>query len=106
MIIAWKVKITSVFVAIAIGICLLFNNFKIKKIKNLVVVVITMIVLLVGYNSIIENRINHRLDKQYYQMPIEHWILLGLTGNGGFNQSIYEYTNSFSTYNEKKEADI
>lgn len=106
LIIAWKVKITSVFVAIAIGICLLFNNFKIKKIKNLIVVVITMIVLLVGYNSIIENRINHRLDKQYYQMPIEHWILLGLTENGGFNQSIYEYTNSFSTYNEKKEADI
>lgn len=106
IVIAWKVKITSIFVAIAIGVYYILKKYDKENIKRIILVIPITIVVFLAYNFTIENRINHRIDRDQYQMPVEHWILLGLTGNGGFSQEIYEYTSSYPTYSEKKEADI
>ena len=37
-------------------------------------------------------------------MPVEYWLLIGSTGNGGFNQELYEYVKGYGTYEERKTA--
>ena len=41
-----------------------------------------------------------------YQMPYTHWLMMGLTGDGGFNLDDVKYTQSFPNIDEKKAANI
>lgn len=110
IIVSWKVKVTGVFVALAYGIYSFIFAVKEKDYKryfmNAGIIIITLFVCLMGFNRIIESRVLDKNDvNNPHRMPIEHWIILSLTGNGGFDQQVYEYTGAFPTYKEKKEAD-
>lgn len=39
-----------------------------------------------------------------YRLPPEHWIMMGLAGDGGYNQEDVDYMASFSSYEERKRA--
>ena len=46
-------------------------------------------------------------DEQYeHRFPPAHWIMMGMHGAGNYCQDDVDYTNAFSTYDEKKEATI
>lgn len=106
IVLSWKIKITGAFVAIAIIVYRCITKCDKQVLKNYLIIIPTIIVMLVGFSIVFERRISSRDYAEYYKMPWEHWIILGLTGNGGFSQETYEFTNSFPTYEEKKQADI
>lgn len=56
----------------------------------------------------IAGRVDLITDEQYdqNQFPTAHWIMMGLTGKGSYNSEDVQYTLSFPTYDEKREADI
>lgn len=41
---------------------------------------------------------------EQYRFPPTHWIMMGMAGEGGFNQADVDYTISFPGYEEKKTA--
>ena len=101
------IKITTTFLLIAVILTLLLN----KKFKDItrdfkiflpsIIIFFTVYTLFVNIKVIPDkNKLNN------YKVPISHWIWIGSVGNGGFNQEAYEYTYSFSTYEEKNKADI
>ena len=106
IVISWKIKITGAFIAIAICVYRCITKCNKQVLKNYLIVIPTIIAVFVGFSVCFERRISNRDYAEYYKMPWEHWIVLGLTGNGGFSQETYEFTNSFPTYKEKKRADI
>lgn len=78
---------------------------EISKIKITTLIVIAFIIptlLLNTYKSLTFNK--EKLNKESF--PITHWIMMGLTGNGGYNQSDVDYTGSYDTKEKKKKANI
>lgn len=54
-----------------------------------------------------------KVEKHYFQFdtsdssyPVTHWIMMGLQGEGGYSREDDEYTRSFSTKVEKREATV
>ncbi|MCD7736295.1 MAG: glycosyltransferase family 39 protein, partial [Lachnospiraceae bacterium] len=41
-----------------------------------------------------------------YELPLTHWIMMGLKGNGGYNGEDYGYTTGISGYQEKVSATV
>ena len=57
----------------------------------------------VGYNAI---GLVTEEQADRYEYPMTHWVMMGLKGKGGWNQSDSDYTSSFETKAEKQEANI
>lgn len=73
---------------------------------NIVAMVIGMIIAILVHKGI-DSYFGLELDKNK-QFPIVHWIMMGLSeeSNGRWSGELWNYTNSFPTYNEKFLADI
>ncbi|MBQ3413894.1 MAG: hypothetical protein IJH39_00785 [Clostridia bacterium] len=102
-----KIKITSIFIFIALIIYdILICKFNIKNIlKEFKFSFMILILLYFLFNVFIEPL--YIPDKQLLEtnkIPTEHWIMMGLKGKGGFSTDEYLYTQSFETFQEKKEA--
>lgn len=98
--VCFKLKITCTFVFIAIIFYeLLQKHFK-KLLKNLPMILFLFLLCTIIFNNFIENKFTSDNSK----FPIEHWIMMGLNGNGGYSYEDVSYTNSFSTLKEKKVA--
>lgn len=104
IIIAWKVKITSIFIFIAICVYYVLNGIKKKDIKGISFILISSVIFLIIYNFSIEIKITNREDVNNYKMPIEYWILTGLNGKGVFKEEYHNYFVECSTYSERKEV--
>ncbi len=72
-----------------------------------IVAVVLGIVLAILVHKGIDSYFGIELDKNK-QFPIVHWIMMGLSekSNGRWSGELWNYTNSFPTYNEKILADI
>ncbi len=103
--IAWKVKITSIFIAIAIVVYQILTKIDKKTLKNYCITGITAVVVLLGFSTIMNTQLNKSSNTGIYKMPIEHWIMMGLVDNGSYNEDLLNYTLSYNTYSEKKVAD-
>lgn len=107
MIIGIKVKITSIFIFIAIFTHTILNcKFNVKEfVKKFSITFLLSITLFISFNAIIEPLFIK--DKQLLdsnKIPTEHWIMMGLYGRGYFEYGEYQYTQSFPTLEEKKAA--
>ncbi len=102
-----KIKITTSFVAIAIIVYHILN-IKIKEIaiKNAFVIPTLVIGFIIFQLLVTPFVIKNKGIIDQYEVPIIHWIMMGLKGNGGYNEEDYRYTFSFPTYDKKKAADI
>lgn len=99
-----KVKITSTFIIIALMVYGVMK-YDIKLIiKKFIISFITFLVVFSLYGVLINTFLIK--DGKVNQVPVTHWILMGLKENGNFNGEDYIYTMSYQTYNEKKNADI
>lgn len=107
MVIGIKVKITSIFIFIAMFVYSLLNcHIQIKELaKKFGITFLLVITLTSTFTLLIEPLFIG--DKQLLdsnKIPTEHWIMMGLYGRGYFEYGEYHYTQSFPTLAEKKEA--
>ena len=106
LVIAFKVKVTAAFIIIALLVYRVLTDKSKAILRDFVFVIPTaMLVLIIG--NLILNAIfipNKEISDQE-EMPIEHWIWMGLKGAGGYDEEDYAYTRSFKTYEERKQAD-
>lgn len=70
--IAWKVKITSIFIAIAIVVYQILTQIDKKTLKNYCIIGITSIVVLLGFSITMNKQLNKSSNIEKYKMPIEH----------------------------------
>lgn len=105
--ICFLLKPTLSFTLIAL---ILINIFSKSFKKTIIFSFITLMCLFLTYNSVIfvnEKLLNVTPEvKDRYKFPHTHHIMMMLNTTGGFNHNDVNYTYSFNTYKEKKEANI
>lgn len=102
--IGMKVKLTTIFIMIAFVIyAILQCNIK-SIIRRFCIAVLVFCGCMLLYNNLVNRYIIK--DANQSRVPVEHWILMGLKGDGNFNGEDYIYTMGYKTYDQKKDADI
>lgn len=101
------IKLIPFIIFIAILISGLLKN----KLKSFFILYGVILLCFVGSYQLLEIPVNSVLnfDKNEavkYEFPPTHWIMMLLNTSGGFKQEDVEYTWSFDSYEEKKEANI
>lgn len=105
IVIGWKLKLTSVFVIIAVIVFYFLKGIKKQQAKKFLLVIPMIIILLVPYNILVNKNIKNDERYDICNVPLEYWILIGLDGKGIFNDDIFSYMKSFKTVEEKKIAE-
>lgn len=106
-VIGMMLKMTVIIVLIAIIIRLIFSStnamHKIITIFSIIVIMICMLLC----KSFVTKKLYERYDiNKEEQIPYTHWVMMGLKGNGGYNEEDFQYTKSFKTKEEKTTANI
>jgi len=103
--IGFKLKLTSIFIFIAI---LLYNIFKYgfkKTAKTFIIPIVLLVILNVIYVGILKNNNMINVNRtEIHKIPTQHWVMMGLSGNGGFNGEDCQFTDKYLNYKEKKIA--
>lgn len=99
----FKLKATIAIILVAIVIHLFLN----QKIRTALiytgVTIASFIVVFFSYNAAVKQlNIVSEEEAYSYQMPYTHWLMMVLTGDGGW----WKYTESFPNIDEKKAANI
>lgn len=76
-----------------------------KIIGNHIITIITITILGISFGMIQTAILFNKEDSNRYKTPIEHWIMMGLQGNGTYSEEDLQYTMQFRSYEEKKVAD-
>jgi len=76
-----------------------------EAIINIVSIILAFVVFTAGINTFVSS-FNFTTKEELYQeqYPINHWIMMGLHGNGGFYQNDSTFTRHAGNYDQKKEA--
>lgn len=105
-----KLKITSSFVFIAIFLFELSNlKYNVKKyvyLKFLFLISIVAFICIILFNIYVEPFWAKENLREQNEIPIEHWIMMGMNGVGTFSFDEYAYTLSFEGFENRKKADI
>ncbi len=104
----FNIKITSVFIVVAILVYSILNFKEVKSKVELKKIIIPVLIGIVIFTALFKFIVNIKFlnDKEKInknKLPYEHWLVLGLNGNGGYNQEIWENIIKFQTYNDKKQ---
>lgn len=102
--IGMKLKLTVLIVVIAVCIELIIN-FNIKR--TCIAVCVVSIVVFAGNTCFNEVIYNGHLDKEIAEeknFPVTHWIMMGLQGDGGFDQNDENFSNSFTKAKDRNKA--
>ena len=103
----FKLKATIAIILVAIVIHLFLNQKIRTALIYIGVTIASFIVVLFSYNAAVKQlNIVSEEEAYSYQMPYTHWLMMGLTGDGGFNLDDVKYTQSFPNIDEKKAANI
>ncbi|MBR4905523.1 MAG: hypothetical protein IKZ44_01575 [Clostridia bacterium] len=103
--IGMKIKMSIVFIFIAIGIVvLLLDRQKLRwlfVLSGTAALVLTAFALQLGID-----RTMHITEEEYdkSQFPYLHWVMMSLGENGGYDAKMVKYTASFDTMEERKTA--
>ncbi len=96
-------KPTVAIVCVAILIDALFSwNW-----KRLLVMMLTVAVLVTAGNRFLDHTVSKHLDPERVEtmrMPVLHWVMMGLTGDGIFNGADVDFVRSFEDPKEKSKA--
>ena len=102
-------KLTVLIVFVAFVICLLFDQRKKigQKFLQLAVSAVSLLICLLIISVPVRNFFNITpQEKDKYEFPPFHWIMMSLNPIGGYDPQDVEYTAQFQTYEERKEHDI
>ena len=105
---ALRIKVTVFIFPIAVMIeeILSVKNWK-QFLAGLMAAVISMSVIL-GCTGKMTSHIM-QIDQEMqdrYEFPMTHWIMMGLKKHGGYQESEVQYTSKFTSYDEKKAANL
>ena len=101
-----KIKMTSIFVVFAYLLYMIINKEIKQIIKPFIIVLITILFFNVGYKIIINNTLLKDKELREMNTPVYHSIMMGLKGQGGYNQEDLDFSFSQKTYLQRKKADI
>lgn len=104
--ISWKVKITGVFIGIAIVVYQFLSKLNKQILKSYLCIGLVSILVLLSFSFIMSKQLYQNGNLDVNKIPIVHWIMMGLVDNGNYNKELFDYTISYDSYDEKKEADI
>ena len=100
-----KGSVLVVLVALPIYIFLQDHPIK-KKLLYMAVPVLEVVVLISAWSFYMDHCSwlnTERADE--YEFPSMHWIMMASIGSGDYRQSDFDYTQSFPTLEQRKEAD-
>lgn len=103
--IGMKIKMSIVFIFIAIGI--LFLLLDRQKLRWLFVLSGTAALVLIAFVLQLGIDRTMHITKEDYdrsQFPYLHWVMMSLGENGGYDAQMVKYTASFETMEERKTA--
>ena len=104
LLVAIKLKITSTFILLAVIVHkLLQGNYKILVKKFFIIIPVTLISIII-FNSTIINIFAPKEKREKLQMPIQHFIMMGMNGRGGWSSSEVKYSESFDSYESRKKG--
>ena len=98
-----KIKVLSIFIFIAIVVYELAVGKRKDILKSLCVVLPIVFILIALFNICITNKIVSKELSNKAKMPVEHWIMMGLTGNGNWNFGDYAFTLKYKDYDTRQE---
>ena len=98
-------KFTVIIIAIAIGIDLLINRKFKEFTKILVSVVSIMMIFNVTFNLYMYSSHLDRQTAKGENTPYNHWVMMGLKGDGVYNPEDYEFTRKYD-YDENRNSKI
>lgn len=106
-VVGFYLRATNAIMVIAFFVYLLFKR-KHKELggrigMSLLICVIAMALTVFGYQQLLKKYVHY--DTTDTAFPAIHWVMMGLSGEGDFNQRDEMYTRSFETKQEKKDAD-
>ena len=98
---------TIAFVLIAIVINIFIQGDIKQFVKSLLLICLTAAITIGLLSSVLLREYKFIPElKDQYQFPYEHWMMMTLNGAGGYNQDDVNYTMSFDSYEERRQADI
>lgn len=105
---AFKVKVTTFIIFIAIMIEELLSKKDWKKFLASAVLVLVSMISVIGLLNLMTSDLVVISEevREENEFPVTHWVMMGLKKKGGYNDSDVEYTKKFSGYEEKKNANI
>ena len=98
-------KFTVIIIAIAVGIDLLINRKFKEFAKILVSVVSIMMIFNVTFNLYMYSSHLDRQTAKGENTPYNHWVMMGLKGDGVYNPEDYEFTRKYD-YDENRNSKI
>lgn len=98
-------KFTVIIIAIAVGIDLLINRKFKEFTKILVSVVSIMMIFNVTFNLYMYSSHLDRQTAKGENTPYNHWVMMGLKGDGVYNPEDYEFTRKYD-YDENRNSKI
>ncbi len=123
----YSMRPTATFPVIALAVCILIfgvsgktlygttgkkskkkSEWKASRAKKRIVNVTALVlaVICMAGTSLAVRKVSNQYDPdQRYKFPLEHWIMIGITGNGRVTGEDIHYTQSFPTVKEKQAAD-
>lgn len=103
----YKIKGSVGIVFIAILICLFLKNKLSDFFKKSCVYIIGFLAAILIWNTTINHMELITEEESYaYELPMTHYIMMGLNGLGNFNSEDVKYTVSFDNYDKKQEATV
>ena len=108
MFLAKEIKITSLFILIAILIDYIFNNKNIKRFLNIVIILVVYFIFSTLFNFIVVNNEKYEFKVTGYgSYPYTHWIMMGVedidkdnsgrNSIGGYNENDYKLSRAYPT---------
>lgn len=81
-----------------------------KKLKHSILSCVSLILSFIIFSAVLgvwiqSLNISTPEERYEYQYPLNHWVMMGLNGNGGYNDNDSSYTKHAGNYDEKVKAD-
>lgn len=102
--VAIKLKITSAFILIAIIVHKILQKEYKTILKKMLIIIPVTILLMVIFDNTILNVLAPKDKRAELQMPIQHFIMMGMNGVGGWSENEVKYSESFDSYESRKKG--
>lgn len=105
--IGFELKATVAIMLVAFVIHALFTMKFRKFLIISICTICTFFGCLVSYNHVFQkSEILNMNEYDLYNFPYTHWVMMGLRTPGGYNEIDFNYTKSFKTIDDKKQAHL
>lgn len=103
----YKMKGSVIVMLVAIVLLMIMKlNWK-RLLSGLMALVVGFLCVSVAFGAAVRAANFATPEQQYdYEWPMTHWVMMGLTGFGGYNQEDSDFTASIIGKDEKKEANL